>query len=242
MLDLDYGPMWAHINCDILIWHSGYDMLSFQLRHGNKRHAPCWENLSLSSSRHTHTTICFSCCSPPNTHTRTHKHTDANHHLLPSFTKTDIKPHINFSSIFHLKHISTFTHQSLSVSVYLPISYPSCIQPAHLVTVLVKYECAQWSVVVWSAALTMSFVSGLNRKLSSHSEAQAEVHTVGCNSGNNTKQTLTLFIGTLFDPNDSWVQWKGQPGWAFAVRQAAESYRDPLPEVVEFFSELQLIP
>lgn len=135
-------------------------------------------------------TICFTRCS-----LLSHTHTHKNHHLLPSFTNTDIKPHINFSSISHLNHIFTFTHQSLSVSVYLPISYPCCTEPASPgVTVLVKYECAQWSVVVWSAALTMSFVSGLNRKLSSHSEVQAEVHTIGCNSENNTKLTLSSGI------------------------------------------------
>lgn len=49
----------------------------------------------------------------------------------------------------------------------------------------------------------MSFVSGLNGELSSHSEAQAEVHTVGCSSENITKQALALSTGTLLDANDS---------------------------------------
>ncbi len=45
----------------------------------------------------------------------------------------------------------------------------------------------------------MSFVSGLNRKLGSHSEVQAGV---GCDDGNNTKGALALSTSTLPNAND----------------------------------------
>lgn len=71
----------------------------------------------------------------------------------------------------------------------------------------------------------MSFVSGLNRKLHSHSEAQAKVHVAGCQSEEITRQALALSIGTLLDANDSWVKCKAQLGRAFAPSQAAELKR-----------------
>lgn len=49
----------------------------------------------------------------------------------------------------------------------------------------------------------MSFVSGLNRELSSHSEAQAEVHAVRYSSEDNSKQALALSTGALLGANDS---------------------------------------
>lgn len=64
---------------------------------------------------------------------------------------------------------------------------------------------------VWSAALAVSFVSGLNRELSSHSEAQAEVHAVGSIRGNSTKQALAFSTGIWLDTNDCCAVLK--PNW-----------------------------
>lgn len=154
-------------------------------------------------------TICFSRCPLPK-YTHKHIHTRARTHTQTItfylLSRIRILNHISISLPSFISNIYSHSHtnHSLCLCIFLSPILPAYSRP-HLVTALVKYECAQWSVVVWSAALTMSFVSGLNRKLSSHSEAQAEVHTIWCNSENNTKQTLTLFTGALFDPNDSRV-------------------------------------
>lgn len=49
----------------------------------------------------------------------------------------------------------------------------------------------------------MSFVPGQRKKLSSHSEAQAEVHAAGCSSEDNSKQGLTLSTTALLNANES---------------------------------------
>lgn len=82
------------------------------------------------------------------------------------FSQIRILNHLSISLPSFISNIHSYSHTDLPLSVSFPISHPPNIQPTHLVTVLVEYECVQWSVVVWSAALTMSFVSGLNRKRS----------------------------------------------------------------------------
>lgn len=158
----------------------------------------------------------------PHTHTRTHAQMRTVTFYLLSQAR--ILNHISLSLTSFISDIYPHSHPDHPLSEALPISQPPCIQPAHLVTLWVKYECVQWSVVFfWSVAPAMSFVSGLNRKLHSHSEAQAKVHVVGCQSEKNTRQALALSTGTLLDANDSWVQCKAQMG--FALSQAAELKR-----------------
>lgn len=78
----------------------------------------------LKTQPHYH--LCLSCTSS------LHTHSNANHHLLPPFTNTDIKPPINFSSIFHLKHIFTpHTELALSPAFSFPISSPSSLHKAN---------------------------------------------------------------------------------------------------------------
>lgn len=130
-------------------------------------------SLSISPATHTHTR-----------HTYTHRHAHAC--TLYPLSKTRILNHVSVShpSSF-ICNINSHTRvcsaargslaRSLALALpplflYLSLSADS---PAHLVTVRVKYECARSSVLVWSAAPTMSFVSGLNRRLSTHSEALA---------------------------------------------------------------------
>lgn len=142
--------------------------------------------------------------------------------------------HLSISLPSFISNIYSHSHTDLPLSVSLPINHPPYIQPAHLVTVLVKYECVQWSVVVWSAALAMSFVSGLNRELSSHSEAQAEVHAVRCNSEDNSKQALALslrrhfarckrFMSAMLSPTGATVSFRNKSSCSELKRSLAWS-------------------
>lgn len=129
-----------------------------------------------------HCHLCLSCWSLPHTHTDTDTNANINFYLL---SQAWILNHISVSLPSFISNIYSHQHSDHTVCV---LSFLSSIIPA--CNPLTWWQC-QWNMnvfsevmLVWSAALTMSFVSGLNRKLKSYSEAQAKVHTVGCNSMN----------------------------------------------------------
>lgn len=90
----------------------------------------------------------------------------------------------------------------------------------------------------------MSFVSGQNRKLSSHTGAQTEVHTVGCNSEDNSKHAFAVYDDALLDANDV----KPDRGYSTVSFQNKSSCMrvKPIPSLKlwrkdkSFFSELHL--
>ena len=149
-LDLVFLFLFFFFLCPHLLWHFS---LTFGLWYAqffisgvwNKRLAPCWENLSLSSSRRMHTPIYLSLSlslSLP-----LHSHIQMQTITFYLFSKIRILNHLSNSAPSIISNIYSHSNADLPlyVSPYLPSSPHKANSPGDTP---VKYECAQWSVVV----------------------------------------------------------------------------------------------
>lgn len=130
--------MHAHICCDILVWHSGYDTLSFHLR--------CLKYNTCTLLRKSFSVFL-------ETQARYYLFFYTTHIQMQTITfyllsQIRILNHLSISLPSFISNIFTFTHRSLSLSVSLPIS-PSILSTYSQLT----WRHRWWNINVFSEVL-----------------------------------------------------------------------------------------